>query len=122
MADHITLVSDDIFGAGTFRTASEEGFENSIYYDSRHYANNSEGMDSWKTPNEYAGSTLQLKIEEIADTLPENEQALIVPWSFNGSYSYETPGLEGITNQILWALSKLEFDHVSIIGFDFQRD
>ena len=67
-------------------------------------------MEQWLSPSEYAGSTLQLKMEEIAETFPEKEQALITPRSFTGSYSFETPssdgiGGDGVTDQKFWALS-----------------
>nr|WP_294494672.1 hypothetical protein [uncultured Mediterraneibacter sp.] len=117
---HITLVqTKDYTGQMPYRTGSSSSFPNATSYSDSYsrrfwYVNNPDGMSAWTTPGEYAGSTLQLKMEEIADSFPEKEQAIITPRSFLGEGTYQTPSLDGISgpgldNQMLWPLSEDEY-------------
>ena len=81
-----------------------------------YYAKNPAGMNHWDTPNEYAGSTLQQKMEEIASKFQMSfpkEYAFI-----NGRNltSDDRIAGQGINNQKLWALSKEEFDTIRGTG------
>lgn len=81
-----------------------------------YYAVNPSEYDAWSTPNEYAGSTLQQKMEEIAQSLSSNysgEYELITPRNFAGggtidsfdTLSEDDTAGPAVDNQKLWALS-----------------
>ena len=116
---HITLMTvNPDFGTSFFRATGKNGEEGHTVYRGWNYINNPEGMDNWTTPNEYAGSSLQQKMEEIADGFPEKEQAAISTRDFIGSQTYQNPSVDGIAgqgidDQRLWALSSGE---VSVLG------
>lgn len=66
--DTLTLLAkQDEFGKSVFRTGHGNEFEGSTYDSANkmYYANNPDGT-SWVAPTEYAGSTLQLKMDAIA--------------------------------------------------------
>lgn len=62
-------------------------------------------------PNEYFGSTVQLKMEEIASGFPLKEQEMIRPRTLEG----EKDGIVGqkAENQKMWALSESEWKQIS---------
>lgn len=78
-----------------------------------YYAVNPLTYAEWSTPNEYAGSTLHQKMEEIAQSFSNSysdEYELISPRSFAGGGTPDSPSTDGtagaaVDNQKLWALS-----------------
>ena len=111
-----------------FRTGSVRQIEGFTQYngDSWYYANNPEKMKSWETPNEYAGSTLQKKMVEIANSFPTKEQEVITArdlasgadsdnnnWSYGKSEYIDGIAGQGIGGQKLWALSETEWTTIS---------
>lgn len=122
--NHITLLAaNNRFGTIAFRTGNYSSFDNSTQYsgDGWYYANNPEKMKSWETPNEYAGSTLQKEMVEIANSFPTKEQEVITArdlasgadsdnnWSSGKSDYIDGIAGQGISNQKLWALSEDEW-------------
>ncbi|MCL2070789.1 MAG: hypothetical protein FWH07_00955 [Oscillospiraceae bacterium] len=112
-SDTLTLLLADgqNYGNTVFRTslpnhlAPDEGMKQNTYdNDTAWYADNPSGMENWEKPNEYRGSTLQLKMDEIAKALPPKENALIIP--------RELPDVN-VENARLWALSSGEVNIVS---------
>ena len=112
-AGHITLLSANAdFGSTEFRslqTNQSDGYTKYNYY---YYANNPKGMAAWQTPIEYAGSTLQQKMESITNTIKTNsckESAFISARNLTS-----TDGIKGqsIDNQKLWILS---YDEASAV-------
>ena len=111
----ITLLAannDEEFGNTAFRNGStSESEDYQLYgygYGGGYYAKNPDGMDFWTTPNEYAGSTLQQKMEKIAGKFPSKEQAMINERKLKGGGMYVDPSTDGIVglavnNQKLWA-------------------
>lgn len=82
-----------------------------------YYIDNPSGS-AWDTPNEYAGSSLQLFMEDIADGIPNNEAVLVLPRTFVGGGTYESPSVDGIagqglTDQRMWALSLDEWGMIN---------
>lgn len=122
-SDHITLLVanlDSDFQNVPFRRGQSAEFTGSSQYsdDGRYYANNPESVEAWTTPNEYAGSTLQQKMEELAGKIPAKEQAVISARSLTGGGTYQNPSTDGIAgpgvaNQKLWALSKAEWNTIN---------
>ena len=122
-SDHITLLAanlDSDFQNVPFRRGESAEFTGSSQYsdDGRYYANNPESMEGWTTPNEYAGSTLQQKMEELAGAFPENERDVISARSLTGGGTYQnlsTDGIagQGVANQKLWALSEAEWNTIN---------
>ena len=122
-AGHITLLSANTdFPEIPFRSGQKnkgEGYskkysQNSWEY---YYADNPDGSQ-WKTPNEYAGSTLQQKMVSIANGIPGKEQAIISARSLTGGGTYNKPSIDGIAgqgvgNQKLWALSEAEWNIIN---------
>ena len=112
------LAANNEFGNTAFREGSPVVLENYklYYYGSEYYyAENPDGM-AWKTPNEYAGSTLQQKMEKIASEFQTSfpkECAFI-----NGRNLTSDDGIagQGINNQKLWALSEEEFKTIGDTG------
>ena len=109
---HITLLlANNDFGTTAFRTGNSSSFTDSTYYYSNdgggggYYANNPNGLDAWKMPNEYAGSTLQQKMDAIAEEFSDKEQAVISARDLTNA-----DGITGqeISGQKLWALSESE--------------
>ena len=118
----ITLLAannDEEFGNTAFREGSYTPLENyQQYYGSGYYyAKNPDGIMAWETPNEYAGSTLQQKMEKIAS---EFQMSFSKECAFiNGrdlTKNDEIAGQEGINNQKLWALSEEEFKAIRDTG------
>lgn len=75
-ADSVTLLAktlQDEWENVAFRTGRGGSFDDSSQYsgDNWYYANNPSSMGSWTSPNEYAGSTLQQKMESIANDFSE---------------------------------------------------
>ena len=110
-ANTVTLLAkEDNFGDSAFRTGRPSSFDNSAQYseDNWYYANNPSGMSSWSKPNEYAGSTLQQKMVEIANGFDSRESALIKARTL-------TEGMNGpnVENQKLWALSASEWTAIN---------
>ncbi len=115
--NHITLMAsndnndlDEI----AFRNGQKNEAEGYTAYDGFYYANNLDGT-SWKTPNEYAGSTLQQKMVSLAKEIPDKELGLVTARSLTGAEDYHSPGEDGIAgpnvdNQKLWALSAGEYE------------
>lgn len=134
--DHVTLLAaNHDFGTTAFRTGGADSFENSTQYTSvyskvnAYYANNPGGMDNWIAPCEYAGSTLQQKMVEIANGFPAKEQAMITPrdlaseatsdnngWTTSKGYGDYIDGIagQGISDQKLWAIAQEEMDELHI--------
>ena len=120
---HITLLAanlDQEFQNVRFRTSGGYNLPNSKWYSGiMYYVNNPSGMSNWTTPNEYAGSILQQKMVEIANSFPTKEQAVITErdlasgadsnnnWSSGKSNSEYLDGIagQGISDQKLWAIS-----------------
>ncbi len=101
------------YGGSYFRKGSETEFENSTPYTYlfnfsvemvEYYANNPSTMKNWSNPNEYAGSSIQQKLESIADNYSTKEQSLIVKRNVSN-------GIRGqaINDQRLWLLSESEY-------------
>lgn len=95
-----------------FRKGSADSFGNSSPFSTvgrgtMYYANNPSGMSAWGSPNEYAGSTLQQKLVQIANGLPAKEAAYIRPRNLTGSDGITGPG---VSNQKLWPLSLDEYN------------
>ncbi len=122
-SDHITLLAanlDSDFQNVPFRRGQSAEFTGSSQYsgDGWYYANNPESMEAWTTPNEYAGSTLQQKMEKLAGDFPENERDVISARSLTGGGTYQSPRTDGIAgqgvaNQKLWALSEAELNTIN---------
>lgn len=115
--NHITLLAanlDSEFQNTTFRTGSSSQFDNSTLFSqgTLYYANNPQGMENWTTPNEYAGSTLQQKMEEIAKSFPEKEQNAINARDLAGTAAGDIAG-QGIADQKLWAISEEEWNTIN---------
>ena len=127
---HVTLLAanlDTEFQNILFRTGSNSSFDNSTQYsgDNWYYADNPDGMTRWTTPNEYAGSTLQQTLEDIAEGFPAKEQAVITArnlasgaaagnnWS-SGKWEY-LDGIagQGVSVQKLWAISEEEWNTIN---------
>lgn len=121
-ADSVTLLAktlQDEWRNVAFRTGSSSSFDNSSQYskDNWYYANNPQSMPGWTSPNEYAGSTLQQKMESIANEFSEAEQSLINPRNFTGDGAYQEPSVDGIAgqglnNQKVWPLSDEEWNTI----------
>lgn len=97
-----------------FRKGSADSFENSKSFSTvgrgtMYYANNPSGMAAWGEPNEYAGSTLQQKMVQIAKGLPAKDAAYIRPRNLTGSDSIKGPN---VNNQKLWPLSLEEYNTI----------
>ena len=122
-SDHITLLAanlDSDFQNVPFRRGQSAEFTGSSRYSGNgwYYANNPESVEAWTTPNEYAGSTLQQKMEKLANDFPENERNVISARSLTGGGTYQSPRTDGIAgqgvaNQKLWALSEAELDTIN---------
>ncbi|HIR93997.1 MAG TPA: hypothetical protein IAB98_11330 [Candidatus Egerieimonas intestinavium] len=97
----------------------------SPYGSEEYYAANPAGLEPWDSPNEYAGSTLQQKVEAIADSFSKAEQGAINARIIEGvgAYNKEEGKLESgnpycpadwsaagqsIENQRVWELSHEE--------------
>jgi hypothetical protein len=122
-SDHITLLAANLdrdFQNVPFRRGQSAEFTGSSQYSGNgwYYANNPESMEAWATPNEYAGSTLQQKMEKLAGDFPENERDVISARSLTGGGTYQNPSTDGIAgsgvaNQKLWALSEAEWNTIN---------
>ena len=129
-SDHITLLAanlDSDFQHVPFRRGESAEFTGSSLYSGGggYYAINPESMEAWKTPNEYAGSTLQQKMEELAGKIPAKEQAVISARNLASSATENNnwaggktdyiDGLAGpgVANQKLWALSEAEWNTIN---------
>ena len=107
---HITLLAVGAKENAAFRKINNEG----------NYADNPDGT-KWVTPNEYAGSTLQQTMEEIANGFPAKEQAVITARTLVGGGTSDNPSSDGIAgqgiaNQKLWALSEAEWNKIKKEG------
>jgi hypothetical protein len=86
-------------------------------YDGTSYAKNPEGEDDWDTPNEYRGSTLQQKMEDISQSfkvLHEKEWNVIAERTLTADddTSYKITGK--VDDQKFWALSENEYYKLSV--------
>ncbi len=92
-------------GYTQFKVSKEDAQEEVYYY----FADNPGDMAKWKKPYEYAGSTLQQEMENIAGKFPAKEQALVT-----GRNLTEKDGIAGqsISEQKLWALSLNEWNAI----------
>ena len=116
---HATLLAADYdseYQNIPFRKGSANSFGNSSPFSTigrgtMYYANNPSGMSAWKAPNEYAGSTLQQKLVQIANGLPAKEAAYIRPRTLTGSDSITGPV---VSNQKLWPLSLEEYNTIDV--------
>ena len=115
-SDSVTLLAkQDEFGKSVFRTGHGNEFEGSTYDSGNkmYYANNPDGT-SWVAPTEYAGSTLQLKMDAIAAEFSAKELAAIKDRTLQGGGTVDSPSQDGIAGpavtQKLWALSKTEWE------------
>ena len=116
---HITLLAanlDSDFQNVPFRRGQGSSGDGYTEYQGYYYANNPEGTN-WTTPNEYAGSTMQQKMESIANSFSPKEQAVISARSLTGGGTYNSPSTDGIAgqgvaNQKLWALSEAEWNTI----------
>lgn len=90
---------------------NEEGYTSfKVSKEDYHYfADNPGDMAKWKKPYEYAGSTLQQEMENIAGKFPAKEQELVT-----GRNLTEEDGIAGqsISKQKLWALSLNEWNAI----------
>lgn len=122
---HITLLAIDgpqEFRIAEFRnwaTKAQDNFTGYSTLDGKtvYYADNPDGT-KWTTPNEYAGSNLQQKMEEIADGFPAKEQAVITARTLRGGGEVDNPGIDGIVgldvaDQKLWSLSLEEWETIN---------
>lgn len=106
VANAITLLAkDDDFGTSAFRTGSLSPFENSKASTHNSVTYYFAGT-SWTRPHEYAGSTLQQKMVEIANGFDSRESALIKARDLT-SDNYYMRG-PAVANQKLWPLSARE--------------
>ncbi len=110
------------FGYTAFRTGqSSAGDGLSQYPGGWYYADNPAGSAAWSTPNEYRGSTLQLRMEEIAAGLSAQERALINARTLTAGDDTSHPISGGdVTDQVLWPLSYNEYtaiDQNDILDF-----
>ncbi len=114
--EHITLWAVEAggdLGCVAWRFGTKEQRENTTRYryskdyDWVYYDNNPSGMKAWKKPSEYAGSTLQLKMEELANALPEKERRLL----WGRTLTVKNDGVFGqdVEAQKLWPLSYEEY-------------
>ena len=125
---HITLLAanlEEAFKQVPFRSGQSSAGDGFTKYKYGYYANNPDGMKAWTTPNEYAGSTLQQKMEEWASTFPEKEQRVITARDLRDSVDWNgwwdkyptslTDGIlgQGVSGQKLWALSEAEWEDIS---------
>ncbi|MCL2071739.1 MAG: hypothetical protein FWH07_05845 [Oscillospiraceae bacterium] len=109
--DTVTLLladaSGNTYGTSAFRTGQSSHFNNSTQYtDNRWYANNPQGPN-WDKPNEYRGSTLQQRLEEIAYGLKVSspkEESLIIPRKLSDV---------NVENARLWPLSANEAENTN---------
>ncbi len=122
---HITLMAsndnndlDEI----AFRNGQKNEAEGYTAYDGFYYANNLDGT-SWKTPNEYAGSTLQQKMVSLAEEIPDKELELVTARNLISAGDFASASGDGfvganadeivgpnVENQKLWALSAGEYE------------
>ena len=113
---HITLLAVDAGGdlgcvAWRFGTAEQrdntERYRYNKSYKWMYYDNNPGTMKPWRKPSEYAGSTLQLKMEELANALPEKERGLL----WGRTLTVQNDGVFGqdVEAQKLWPLSQEEY-------------
>ena len=125
---HITLLAanlDEGLEHVPFRNGQSSAGDGYTKYRYGYYANNPDGMKAWTTPNEYAGSTLQKKMEEWASTFPEKERGVITARDLRDSVDWNgwwdkyptslTDGIlgQGVSGQKLWALSEAEWNNIS---------
>ena len=117
-AEHITLWAADPTGdlaSMPWRRGTAEQRENTRKYncDGRdiYYDNNPSGMKAWNKPADYAGSTLQQKMEELVNALPEKERRLL----WGRTLTVQNDGIYGqdAENQKMWVLSIAEYESVS---------
>ena len=116
---HATLLAADYdseYQNIPFRKGSADSFGNSSPFSTigrgtMYYANNPSGMSAWGTPNEYAGSTLQQKLVQIANSLPAKDASYIRPRTLTGSDSITGPV---VSNQKLWPLSLEEYNTIDV--------
>ena len=110
VANTVTLLAkDDDFGTSAFRTGSLSPFENSKASTHNSVTYYFAGT-SWTRPHEYAGSTLQQKMVEIANGFDSRESALIKARNLT-SANYYMRG-PAVANQKLWPLSATESSNI----------
>ena len=125
---HITLLAanlDTEFQNIPFRTRKLSSANGFTEYGALYYANSPDGMTNWTTPNEYAGSTLQQKLEDIAESFPTKEQEVITArnlasgaqagnnWSNGKSEYLDGIAGQGVSDQKLWAISEAEWNTIN---------
>ncbi len=119
----LLAVGNDITNQTDYRARCSATDSNAKVYGYDYFTKNPFGITEWKSPNEYAGSALQQSMEVMAATLPEEEQALIQPRTFNDGTDFKdwdgNPGTLpsgivgwGIANQKFWAISYAEFEQL----------
>ena len=115
----ITLISIKTqFGETAYRTGSDSALSGYTRYDyvfnnverTRYFINNPSSMTNWTKPNEYAGSTLQQKLETIASQFSTKEAFLIKTRNLS---SDELSG-PTVTDQKLWPLSQSEYAKLDV--------
>ena len=118
-SDSVTLLAkQDEFGKSVFRTGHGNEFEGSTYDSGNkmYYANNPDGT-SWVAPTEYAGSTLQLKMDAIAAEFSAKELAAVKDRTLQGGGTVDSPSQDGIAGpaitQKVWSLSKAEWEVIN---------
>ncbi len=106
------LAKSQDWGNIPFRKGTYSAFEGSQYNtsDNYYYATNPSDMKEWESPNEYAGSTLQQRMEEIAEEFPKLEKGLIEARTFN--VDQDDIG-QNLSQQKVWALSESEANLIS---------
>ncbi|MCL2071605.1 MAG: hypothetical protein FWH07_05150 [Oscillospiraceae bacterium] len=121
----LLLANGQSYGTSAFRTgqSSDPGNgtmkQNTAVYDNWWYANNPSDMDNWNEPREYLGSTLQQRLEAIANELKTSspkEESLIIPRNLSGGGNNEhLTDVAGpiVENARLWALSSGEAQNVN---------
>ncbi len=109
----ITLLTKTCIEAVFFRTVESDNSENAAQYPAgtgNYYTNNPSGMDAWTAPTEYAGSTLQQKMQQLAESLGDNEEALITARDLTTADGILNHGISG---QKYWALSRDEWGTIN---------
>jgi uncharacterized repeat protein (TIGR02543 family) len=103
------------YGSLYFRNGRENSaYGYSKYYNGLedwYYANNPSGTTNWSRPNEYRGSTLQQKMESIANGIPAKERAMINARTLRTAEDNSQHKMTGgeVANQKLWPLSMNEW-------------
>ncbi|MCL2037156.1 MAG: hypothetical protein FWG83_07240, partial [Oscillospiraceae bacterium] len=121
----LLLANGQSYGTSAFRTGQSSNPGNgtmkqsTAVYDNWWYANNPSDITNWNVPREYLGSTLQQRLEAIADELKTSspkEESLIIPRNLpGGGGNQHLTNVAGpaVENARLWALSSGEAQNVN---------